>query len=100
MWNTHRIRASRNQICPSGRPVIMYNFPHLYHAESHVCKCVEMQIQLCMEECIPKGPYPCDKTVFDLCCLFMDEARMDQPSNPEEATVLYNYLRNIVTENT
>lgn len=51
------------------------------------------QVELCAEECIPKGPHPCDSTVFELCNLLMQENDHNAPSDGEEAVQLYCMLR-------
>ncbi|XP_062600142.1 uncharacterized protein LOC134261754 [Saccostrea cucullata] len=98
IWNTHRIRPYRNQISPSGRPNIMYNLPHLYGAQSHLCRVTEEQIAVCESECTPKTDFPCDETVFELCCFLMEEAGYDthvlQDTNEKEQ--LYIFLRDAV----
>ncbi|KAK1175702.1 hypothetical protein AOXY_G391 [Acipenser oxyrinchus oxyrinchus] len=77
IWNTHRIRAQRNTTAPQGRPLMMYTVPHLYGAEDHQCPCSMENIANCEEECRTRRNYSCDKTVFELCCLLMDEHRLD-----------------------
>ncbi|KAK6477179.1 hypothetical protein HHUSO_G22073 [Huso huso] len=93
IWNTHRIRAQRNSTAPQGRPLMMYTVPHLYGAEDHLCPCTMENIVNCEEECRTRRNYSCDKTVFELCCLLMDEHRLDPPDNTEQATDLYITLR-------
>ncbi|XP_078314648.1 uncharacterized protein LOC144619723 [Crassostrea virginica] len=96
IWNTHRIRPYRNRITPSGRPTIMYSIPCLYGARSHLCEVTEEQINVCQTECKPKTQYPCDKTVYELCCVLMEEFNLVAPSSPNEGLQLYAYLRNSV----
>ncbi|RXM97087.1 Sodium/potassium/calcium exchanger 3 [Acipenser ruthenus] len=93
IWNTHRIRAQRNSTAPQGRPLMMYTVPHLYGAEDHLCPCTMENIVNCEEECRTRRNYSCDKTVFELCCLLMDEHTLDPPDNTEQATDLYITLR-------
>ncbi|MGH0143290.1 UNVERIFIED_CONTAM: hypothetical protein FKN15_078329 [Acipenser sinensis] len=93
LWNTHRIRAQRNSTAPQGRPLMMYTVPHLYGFEDHLCPCTMENIVNCEEECRTRRNYSCDKTVFELCCLLMDEHRLDPPDNTEQATDLYITLR-------
>ncbi|XP_070562308.1 uncharacterized protein [Ptychodera flava] len=96
IWNTHRIRSSRNQNAPSGRPILLYSLPELYGADNQLRR-VDMQaIQCCEEECVPKGEYPCDVTIFDLCCTIMEESDWDKPSDPYEAATLYALLRSSI----
>ncbi|MGH0137101.1 UNVERIFIED_CONTAM: hypothetical protein FKN15_062854 [Acipenser sinensis] len=93
IWNTHRIRAQRNSTAPQGRPLMMYTVPHLYGAEDHLCPCTMENIVNCEEKCNKRRNYSCDKTVFELCCLLMDEHRLDPPDNTEQATDLYITLK-------
>lgn len=86
LWNTHRIRPSRNVVAPEGRSVVMYNLPHLYGARNYLCVINDRNIQACKAECLPKDPYPCDKTVFNIACCLMGENNLDQPTTPDEAT--------------
>nr|XP_022287723.1 uncharacterized protein LOC111100295 [Crassostrea virginica] len=96
LWNTHRIRPYRNRVTPSGRPTIMYDIPYLYGARRNVCQVTEEQITACQTVCRPKSQYPCDKTVYELCCLIMEESNLDEPHNPSEGLQLYTFLRNAV----
>ena len=77
----------------------MYSLPHLYGAQHQLCRVNNVQIQYCQEECTAKGVYPCDTTVFHLCCILMEESYFEKPSNASEAMILYDYLReNILAE--
>ncbi|XP_039617552.1 uncharacterized protein LOC120534210 isoform X2 [Polypterus senegalus] len=92
LWNMHRIRPQRNSNSPHGKPFIMYTVPHLYGAEDNFCPCSVQDIEVCEEECQTRQ-YPCDQTVFELCCLLMTELQLDPPDKAEEATYLYISLR-------
>ncbi|MGH0172742.1 UNVERIFIED_CONTAM: hypothetical protein FKN15_070878, partial [Acipenser sinensis] len=97
LWNNHRIRPCRNQIAPCGRPMMMYKLPHLYGAQAHLCEVTAEHAHMCLEECVQEGPLPCDKTVFELCCLLMQENGCSpQPTNPSDAVLLYEFLRNTI----
>ena len=96
LWNTHRIRRSRHQVAPSGRPSMMYTLPHVYGFESHACPVDALKVRVCETECLYAGPYPCDGTVFELCCLNMAEDDLEKPSNADEAVQLYRLLRNYI----
>ncbi|KAF3842498.1 hypothetical protein F7725_024449, partial [Dissostichus mawsoni] len=91
-WNSHKIRPRSTDDTASGRPVIMYSFPELHSAEDRL-KHIAMEVNLCMQECTPKGQFPCDKTVFELCCLLMAENGWDDPEDPFAAADLYILLR-------
>ena len=96
MWNTHRIRPCRNRIISSGRPTLMYNLPYLYGAQSHACRVTDDQIAVCQTECKPKTNFPCDETIFELCCVLMEEAKYEVPSDPDKKVQLYLFLRHSV----
>ncbi|MGH0123047.1 UNVERIFIED_CONTAM: hypothetical protein FKN15_047457 [Acipenser sinensis] len=96
LWNIHRIRPTRNAVAPDGRPVLMHNLPHLYAARNYSNAITNQQLRACREECLPKGPYPCDETVFELSCFIMGENNLTTPTNPDEAIELYLFLRNYI----
>lgn len=92
-WNSHKIRQRSNGDMASGRPVVMYSFPELHSAEDRLNPVSMEEVTLCMEECTPKGQFPCDDTVFELCCLLMEENGWDVPADPFAAADLYILLR-------
>lgn len=98
-WNSHKIRPRSSGDMASGRPVVMYSFPELHSADDKL-KTVSMEeINLCMEECTPKGQFPSDETVFELCCLLMEENGWDAPADPLAAADLYVMLREQILQN-
>ena len=52
--NSNRIRRSCKHSAPSGRPMTMYNLPHLYGTKDFLCPVAYGEIELCKEECMPK----------------------------------------------
>lgn len=92
MWNAHRIRTQRNITAPHGRPAIMYMAPHLYGSADHIFRCDPADVQNCQEECVTPT-HPCDDTVFELCCLIMDELHLNVPDDAESGRTLYISLR-------
>ncbi|KAJ7998239.1 hypothetical protein DPEC_G00220530 [Dallia pectoralis] len=92
-WNSHKIRPRSSDEAASGRPFVMYSFPELHSAEDRL-KPIDMEeVTLCMEECTPKGRFLCDETVFELCCLLMEEKGWDAPADPLDSADLYIMLR-------
>ena len=67
--------------------------PQLYNAEDYLCMVTTDQIAICQEHTSLAGPYQCDETVFDLCCLIMDEQLLVPPGDPQEGKTLYDRLR-------
>ncbi|XP_051914768.1 uncharacterized protein LOC127596383 [Hippocampus zosterae] len=92
-WNTHKIRPSLHHDTASGRPVVMYSFPAMHSAEDQLKPVGTEEVTACMEECTTKGNFPCDETVFELCCLLMEENEWHAPSDPLDASDLYVKLR-------
>ncbi|KAK1143785.1 hypothetical protein AOXY_G36641 [Acipenser oxyrinchus oxyrinchus] len=98
LWNSHRIRPSKNHNVPSGRPVVMYTCKELYGAQDYLCSVTDDEVNACLEECTPKGPFTCDETVFELCSLLMEEEDRQKPHCAEEAALLYHFLRDKILE--
>lgn len=92
-WNSHKIRPRSSNDVGSGRPVVMYSFPELHSAEDRLKPIAMEEVTMCLEECTPKGQFPCDQTVFELCCLLMEEKGWDAPADPLAAADLYIMLR-------
>ncbi|RXN12120.1 hypothetical protein ROHU_010306 [Labeo rohita] len=99
-WNTHQIRPRAGQGLPAVRPVLMFSLPEIHGATEDKLKSVfPEEVASCKEECSPKGQYPCDKTVFELCVLLMEEKGLTAPVDPYLAAELYTLLRNEILEN-
>ncbi|WAR06011.1 hypothetical protein MAR_021380 [Mya arenaria] len=73
LWNCNRIRPVRNNISPSGRPVIMNTCPELYGAQHYLCAVSRANVDSCLEECVLKSNITFDATVFELCTMIMDD---------------------------
>ncbi|KAF3836224.1 hypothetical protein F7725_028782, partial [Dissostichus mawsoni] len=69
------------------------NLVQLHSAEDRLKPIAMEEVNFCMEECTPKGQFPCDETVFELCCLLMAENGWDDPADPFAAADLYILLR-------
>lgn len=93
LWNTHIIRSSRNAVAPGGRPLLMYTLPHLFGGENYLQEVSEQAVTACKDECLQRGPYPCEETVFELCCLIMTDNFLYPPTSADEAIELYLFLR-------
>ena len=98
LWNSHRIRRSCKHSAPSGRPMTMYNLPHLYGTEDFLCPVAYGAIELCKEECMPKDQYSCDEEVYELCSIIMHENNLSRPSDAESAVDLYHTLRDSIVQ--
>ncbi len=99
-WNTHQIIPRPGQGLPAVRPVLMFSLPEIHGAIDIKLKSVlPEEVAACKEECSPKGQYPCDKTVFELCVFLMEEKGLTAPVDPYHAAELYTLLRNEILEN-
>lgn len=92
-WNSHKIRSRFTSDTASGRPVIMYSFPAIHSADDQLKSAEMEEVTVCVEECTPKAQFPCDETVFELCCLLMEENEWHAPLDPLDASDLYIRLR-------
>ena len=98
IWNVHRIRKYRNMTSPGGRPFLMYHTPEIVGRVDQLKDVPQHTIDACSSECVRKG-YPCDKDVYDLCCLIMAQQRLDSPSDMDDAKQLYLTLRQSILPN-
>ncbi|XP_029977959.1 uncharacterized protein LOC115410444 [Sphaeramia orbicularis] len=98
-WNSHRIRMRPGYGMFGGRPVLMYTVPQLYGGEDKLQPVIPEETMICKEECTPKGQYPCDETVFELCTLLMEEHGWDAPVNAPTTAELYLRLRSEIHDN-
>lgn len=70
----------------------MYTLPEMYGAEDNL-KTIDLEkLALCKEDCTPKGDFY-DETVFDICCLLLQEKGWDAPKDAFSAAELYTLLR-------
>lgn len=97
-WNIHQLRSRPAHGVQSGRPILMYSMPQLYAAEDKLQDVLPEEVAVCKEECTPKGQYPCDETVFELCFLLMAENVLSPPTDACSATELYSRLRTEILE--
>ncbi|KAL3870743.1 hypothetical protein ACJMK2_038787 [Sinanodonta woodiana] len=76
VWNVHRIRPTKNQNCPNGRPVVMYKLPMIYGTRSYLQSVDEDKIKICRDECMNvyfEMNAPCDRAVLNICTPYMEK---------------------------
>lgn len=95
VWNTHRIRPSRNPSVPSGIPN-MFSAPHLWGADDHLVHVNASDLATAKQTCKFLTTIPCDEDIFDLCTITMEESGLDFPNNTSEALDLYMSLRDVI----
>jgi len=78
---------------------MMYNAPALYGVDDYK-HCVDrVKTDICNNECIFRH-CPCDKTVYDLCELYVTELQLTYPLNADEGRLLYTTLRDCIKHDT
>ena len=82
LWNTHIIRQSRKAF--AARDV----YPSTAFWWTRSSEVLE-QAEPCKGECLRRGPYTCDDTVFSLSCLLWMHNFLHVPSTSDEAVELY-----------
>lgn len=66
MWNSHKIRPTRSNLVPSGRPNIMYTTLALWGATDHLCQTSDDDIDVCRTEAVFQSDKPCDVDLYDV----------------------------------
>ncbi|KAL7373453.1 hypothetical protein ABVT39_007148 [Epinephelus coioides] len=88
--NTHQIRSRPAHGLRGGSPILLFSMPQLYGAaEDKLQSVLPEEVAVCKEECTPKGQYPCDETVFELCILLIGENGWSPPVDAYTAVELY-----------
>lgn len=93
-WNSHRIRPSRNQRVPSGRPIVLYTLPHLENTHDYMQPLDADVLDVLSDNCNTFSPLVCDEHVFKLCDLYMAENGWHHATDHVSASDLYMKLRN------
>ncbi|XP_060912008.1 uncharacterized protein LOC132988566 [Labrus mixtus] len=96
VWNTHRIRPSRNPTVPSGIPNIMFSAPHLWVADDHIVHFNAIDLATAKQTCKFLTTIPCDEDIFDVCTITMEESGLGFPNNTSEALDFYMSLRDVI----
>lgn len=98
VWDSHLIRPSKNPNVPSGRPSVMFQVPSLYRTQDFLNSVDDEDVSLCKLEYEHRTLYPCDRDVYDMCMLVMQEERIDHPSSPEDGIELFLKLREHIND--
>ncbi|XP_033095917.1 uncharacterized protein LOC117100360 [Anneissia japonica] len=96
IWDCHRIQHHHNMIEPAGKPIIMYTSPELYNTEDKLVPVDTLEVEVCSDNCVFKDQSCSDSTVFEICCLLMEENDLRLPSTPHEAMRLYRTLHELI----
>ena len=102
LWNLHKIRPSTNADSPHGRPDTIYHIPRTTATRDYGNQVSEEDIEVAIEMCAVQRPISgCSREFSELAEILMEENRLVQPHNKDEAEQLYLILlRLIEIENT
>lgn len=89
-WNCHKISAQRNTNCETGKPITMYEIPHLYAAMDYIQHIRDRQI---LAACRFLN-LPCDKDIYELCNIIMQEKNLQLSDDPYCNIDVYIELKN------
>ena len=98
VWNCHRIRPTKNQNVPSGRPVVLYSMPEVYGQRDFLQPVDQAHIDACRTECTFRDGLPCDKELFELFVIYMAEHNLNPPSDVADGILLYHRLRGMILQ--
>lgn len=73
--------------------------PELYDTRNYLQNVPEEEIEMAKEECIFYDKnIPCDKDVFELCEIVLQEGEIELTQDPFDALNVYMYLRTKILE--
>ena len=98
IWNIHRIRPTRNQNVPSGKPCILYTMPELYNTYDYAIQVEPAIIEVCKDGCLFNQNKPSNGDMQQLLQVLMDENNLVPPNNVEEGFELYRTLRRLAVQ--
>ena len=88
-WNLHKIRPSRNEESPSGRPDLLYFIPESTGARDLMNLVSLDDIEIAEQLCSIRTPeHGCSEEFFELVSFIMQEEHLTMLTIPEEALVL------------
>ena len=91
------MRRNRRANQPGARPSLLYTLPEMAGAEDHKVPVPQQELDICQTESTEKDEYPCERNVFDICCILMAENDWAAPQNGYEAAALYIKLKRQIT---
>lgn len=100
MWNNHRIRRSNDRDLQYGKPFLMYSLPELYQSKDYLNPVDAERLDVIIHEnvCLWKSDIPCDRDLYELFVLVMEENNLQPSATATEALRLYINIRPLVRE--
>ena len=97
-WNAHKIRATRHQECPPGKPDVLYYLPDLQEAENYKINFDSSLLGMVSSLTREKQPFGCETVFAEAFRLLLRENNWHMPSTNDEALELYSNLVTTCTE--
>ena len=96
VWNSHRIRPSKNATVAFGQPNSMYMVPEMWGTYDYICHTDENEILACLPLVATPSLCICDEDVYELCCDIMRTLHLNFPSETWELVTLYEDRKSVV----
>ncbi len=97
-WNAHKIRATRHQECPPGKPDVLYYLPDLQMAEDYKINFDPDLLEIVSPLKREKQPFGCELVFAEAFRLLMRENNWQMPCTNDEAMELYGNLVTTCTD--
>lgn len=95
LWNTHRIRPSKNQLVPAGRPDVLFLLPELQGHRNLKVNVNLDELDLAEELCCSESAEgDCSQEFLQLADIIMTEQGIETPVSSEDAKNVYLLLVN------
>lgn len=93
LWNSHLIRPTKNSVCPSGKPDILYFIPEVTGSREYKCEFDNGELTF-LEDALCRRPLSkgCSPEFNELAHIIMEEQDLVAPSSIQEAEHFYTTL--------
>ncbi|ELU00852.1 hypothetical protein CAPTEDRAFT_194425 [Capitella teleta] len=81
---------------PSGRPLVMYEFPSLFGARSNQTDIISGELENQEDLVLMRTSVPADDDMFQLCCHTVAEHNLTIPSSCQKPLALFEHMRPII----
>ena len=95
VWGNHKVRPTRQGVCPHGRPEVLYHCPELYGAMDYACQVSIAAIEAMRDVCqFPE--LSVDADFVELVQILRQDNHWIKPSIAHEAVIQYLHMRHIL----
>ena len=78
-WNNHKILSDKRGL-QCGRPIVMYEVPIIYNADSTLIAITQNELAVHTAMCVLRKSVPCEEDVNELCCHLMYQMNLRFPT--------------------